>query len=110
MVIFENLEKEDIHKIIDIELSHLYKRINALGYTLKISAKAKDYIVDKGWDPQCGARPLKRAIQKYVEDVLAEEMILHSLSENDTINLDYDDKKDEMKVKIKKAVATVKKK
>ena len=110
VVIFENLEKEDIHKIIDIELNHLYKRIEALGYTLKISARAKDYIVEKGWDPQFGARPLKRAIQKYVEDVLAEEMILHSLSHGDTILLDHDEKKDEMKVKIKKATATVKKK
>ncbi len=105
VVIFENLDKEDIHKIIDIELSYLYERIHGLGYKIKMSKKAKDYIVEKGWDPQFGARPLKRAIQKYVEDVLAEEMIQHKLAENDTINLDYDTKKDIMTVKITKPTA-----
>ena len=105
VVIFENLDKEDLHKIIDIELSYLYERIHGLGYKIKMSKKAKDYIVEKGWDPQFGARPLKRAIQKYVEDVLAEEMIQHKLAENDTINLDYDTKKDIMTVKITKSTA-----
>ena len=108
MVIFENLEKEDIHKIIDIELKLLYERIHGLGYKIKISKKAKDHIVEKGWDPQFGARPLKRAIQKYVEDVLAEEFIKHKLKENDTVYLDYDEKKDEMKVKISKPPASAK--
>jgi ATP-dependent Clp protease ATP-binding subunit ClpC len=102
VVIFENLDKDDIHKIIDIELKQLYERIHGLGYKIKITKKAKDHIVEKGWDPQFGARPLKRAIQKYVEDVLAEELIKHKISENDTIHLDYDEKKDEMKVKITK--------
>ena len=110
VVIFENLDKEDIHKIIDIELKALYERIHGLGYKIKISNKAKDQIVEKGWDPQFGARPLKRAIQKYVEDVLAEELIRHKISENDTIHLDYDEKKDEMKVKITKPPASKKKK
>ncbi|RLD80851.1 MAG: ATP-dependent Clp protease ATP-binding subunit [Bacteroidetes bacterium] len=108
VVIFENLEKEDIHKIIDIELKLLYERIHGLGYKIKISKKAKDHIVEKGWDPQFGARPLKRAIQKYVEDVLAEEFIKHKLKENDTVYLDYDEKKDEMKVKISKPPASAK--
>jgi ATP-dependent Clp protease ATP-binding subunit ClpC len=102
VVIFDNLEKDDIHKIIDIELKQLYDRIHNLGYQIKISKKAKDLIVDRGWDPQFGARPLKRAIQKYVEDILAEEMILHKLAKDDIIHLDYDEKKDEMKVKITK--------
>lgn len=108
VVIFENLEKEAIHKIIDIELKQLYERIHGLGYKIKISKKAKDHIVEKGWDPQFGARPLKRAIQKYVEDVLAEEFIKHKLKENDTVYLDYDEKKDEMKVKITKPPASAK--
>jgi ATP-dependent Clp protease ATP-binding subunit ClpC len=103
VVIFENLEKEDIEKIIEIELNHLYERIRGMGYRISISQKAKDYIIEKGWDPQFGARPLKRAIQKYVEDVLAEELIKRKVYENDLIRLDYDDKKDEMKVRITSA-------
>ena len=103
VVIFENLEKEDIEKIIEIELNHLYERIRGMGYRISISQKAKEYIIEKGWDPQFGARPLKRAIQKYVEDVLAEELIKRKVYENDLIKLDYDDKKDEMKVRITSA-------
>jgi ATP-dependent Clp protease ATP-binding subunit ClpC len=106
VVIFENLEKEDIEKIIEIELNHLYERIRGMGYRISISQKAKAYIIEKGWDPQFGARPLKRAIQKYVEDVLAEELIKQKVYENDLIKLDYDDKKDEMKVKITSAAKT----
>jgi ATP-dependent Clp protease ATP-binding subunit ClpC len=100
IVIFENLDKEDIYKIIDIELKHLYERIHGLGYKISITKKAKEQIVEKGWDPQFGARPLKRAIQKYVEDVLAEELIRHKLAAGDNIYLDYNEKKDEMTVKI----------
>lgn len=102
VVIFDPLQRESIHKIIDIELVHLYKRISELGYTLKLTDKAKDYIVEKGWDEQFGARPLKRAIQKYVEDVLAEEIIKSKLKVNDLITLDFDDKKQEISIKIKK--------
>ena len=105
VVIFQNLEKEDIFKIIDIELKQLYERIHGLGYKISISKKAKEQIVEKGWDPQFGARPLKRAIQKYVEDVLAEELIRHKLADGDSVTLDYDEKKDEMKVKITKPAA-----
>jgi ATP-dependent Clp protease ATP-binding subunit ClpC len=100
VVIFESLDKEDIYKIIDIELSHLYGRINEMGYKISVTAKAKDFIIDKGWDEQFGARPLKRAIQKYVEDPLAEEIINSTLNENDIIKIDYDAKKEEIKVKI----------
>ena len=110
VVIFENLEKEAIYKIIEIELKQLYERIHGLGYKIKITKKAKEQIVEKGWDPQFGARPLKRAIQKYVEDVLAEELIKHKLSEDDTVHLDYDAKKDEMTVKIIGRPNTAKKK
>jgi len=100
VVIFESLEKEDIYKIIDIELSHLYGRINEMGYKISVTAKAKDFIIDKGWDEQFGARPLKRAIQKYVEDPLAEEIINSTLKENDRIKIDFDAKKEEIKVLI----------
>jgi ATP-dependent Clp protease ATP-binding subunit ClpC len=109
VVMFDPLEREDIHKIIDIELKGLYKRILDLGYTMKVSAKAKDFIVDKGWDAQFGARPLKRAIQKYIEDELAEEIIKTNLSEGDVIQIDFDAKKEKIKIKIKKPRAKKKK-
>lgn len=103
VVIFESLEREDIHKIIDIELSHLYKRIDEMEYKITVSDKAKDYIIEKGWDEQFGARPLKRAIQKYIEDQLAEEIIKSSLHPGDTIVVDHDAKKDDISITIKKA-------
>nr|NQU90730.1 ATP-dependent Clp protease ATP-binding subunit [Bacteroidota bacterium] len=98
IMIFESLEREAIHKIIDIELKHLYKRVNELGYEIVISEKAKDFIVDKGWDAQFGARPLKRAIQKYVEDSLAEEIIKTKIEAGDIISVDYQDGKEELTI------------
>jgi ATP-dependent Clp protease ATP-binding subunit ClpC len=103
VIVFNALEKEDIHAIIDIELEKLLDRIDGLGYKLVLSEKAKDYIADKGFDRQYGARPLKRAIQKYIEDALAEEIVNSKLKENDTIFMDLDEKKDELTIKIKKA-------
>ena len=100
VVVFNALEKEDINKIIDIELEKLIKRIKDLGYTLKLSKAAKDYIADKGFDKQYGARPLKRAIQKYIEDALAEEIINSKTSEGDKIIMDLDAKNDKLKIKI----------
>jgi ATP-dependent Clp protease ATP-binding subunit ClpC len=94
--------------IIDIELSKLYDRINSLGYQVELTEKAKDFIVDKGYDEKFGARPLKRAIQKYIEDPLAEEIIKANLVEGDTIQLDYEDGKDELIVNIKKAKSSKK--
>src|SRR5699024_1769104 len=90
VVIFNGLEREHIHKIIDIELEKLFKRIDDLGYDLKLSDEAKDFIADKGFDQQYGARPLNRAIQKYIEDALAEEIITSKISEGDTIFMDLD--------------------
>jgi len=101
VVIFDSLDRENIHKIIDIELRHLYERVEQMGYKMKVSAKAKDYIIDKGWDEQFGARPLKRAIQKYIEDELAEEIIKTSLKEGDVISVGYDSKKDAISITIK---------
>ena len=106
VMVFNVLEKEHIHQIIDIELDKLYSRIEDIGYTLTLTDKAKDYIADKGFDKDYGARPLKRAIQKYVEDALAEEIINSNLSEGDTISIDLDSKTNELKIKIKKQKKT----
>jgi len=103
VVIFESLEREDIHKIIDIELKYLFKRIRLMKLDVQISDAAKTFIVEKGWDEQYGARPLKRAIQKYVEDPLAEEIIKTKMEEGDIICLDYDKDKEEITIAIKKA-------
>ena len=101
VIVFNTLEKEDINKIIDIELVKLVSRIKDLGYHLKLTDKAKDYIADKGFDKQYGARPLNRAIQKYIEDALAEEIINAKIQEGDTITMDLDAKNDELKIKVK---------
>ncbi len=98
VVIFEELQRKSIHQIIDIELAHLLSRVSGLGFTLNVTEKAKDFIVEKGWDSQFGARPLKRAIQKYVEDPLAEEMIKATLQPGTIINADYEDDMQELKV------------
>jgi ATP-dependent Clp protease ATP-binding subunit ClpC len=102
VIVFNALEKEDIHLIIDIELSKLLKRIDNLGYTLTLSDTAKDYIADKGFDKQYGARPLKRAIQKYIEDALAEEIVTSNLNEGDSIFMDLDKKTNKLTIKITK--------
>ena len=97
-IFFNSLTKEEIKKIIDIELVKLLKRVSALGLEVEITDKAKDFLVEKGWDSNYGARPLKRAIQKYVEDVLAEEILLQKLDNNNSVILDYNDIKEEMEV------------
>jgi ATP-dependent Clp protease ATP-binding subunit ClpC len=110
VVIFNSLSKEDIHKIIDIELNNLYGRLTSLGYNVKITDVAKDFIEEKGYDVQFGARPLKRAIQKYVEDPLAEEIIKTTLVEGDVIEVDFDKEKKEIVVNIIKPKAKKKNK
>ncbi|MDA3906786.1 MAG: ATP-dependent Clp protease ATP-binding subunit [Bacteroidales bacterium] len=102
VIIFDSLERDDIHKIIEIELQGLYSRIEQIGYKIVVTEKAKDFLIEKGWDPHFGARPLKRAIQKYIEDELAEEIINTKLSEGDLIKVDLDKKTDLLKVKITK--------
>ena len=106
VMVFNALEREDIHKIIDIELEKLFIRIKDLGYDLTLTEKAKDYIADKGFDKDYGARPLKRAIQKYIEDALAEEIINSKLTEGDAITMDLDSKTNELTIKIKKQKKT----
>jgi ATP-dependent Clp protease ATP-binding subunit ClpC len=105
---FKSLSREDIHKIIDIELEKLHARIKGMGYFVESTEKAKDFILEKGYDEKFGARPMKRAIQKFIEDPLAEEIINANLVEGDTILLDHEDGKDELKVTIKKPKATKK--
>jgi len=100
VIMFNALTKEHIHQIIDIELKGLYDRVNSLNYKLKISTAAKDFIAEKGYDPQFGARPLKRAIQKYLEDEMAEVIIRASVVQGDTISVGFDKKTEKIKIKI----------
>ena len=102
VVLFNTLTKDDIHKIIDIELSKLFVRIKEIGFSPKITNAAKDFIAEKGFDTAYGARPLKRAIQKYVEDILAEEIISKNISEGDKVLIGFDEKKKEIKIKVTK--------
>jgi len=101
VVIFESLNKENINQIIEIELKKVFERIKEMGYEPELTEKARNYIVEKGWDEQYGARPLKRAIQKYVEDVLAEEIIKSNPDKGAKIVIDYDAEKDDMTVTTK---------
>ncbi|RAR70051.1 ATP-dependent Clp protease ATP-binding subunit [Flavobacterium aciduliphilum] len=103
VIVFNSLEKHDINKIIDIELSKLYARIEDLGYHLTLSEQAKAFIAEKGFDKQFGARPLKRAIQKYVEDSLAEEIITSKISMGDEITMNLEEGAEELTIKIRKA-------
>ena len=96
IIMFDQLDKEAILKIVDIELEGVYSRVNAMGHKLVITPKAKGFIASKGYDVQFGARPLKRAIQKYLEDEMAELIIHDSLSEGDEIVADID--KEEQKI------------
>ncbi len=103
IIMFKSLGREEIHKIIDLELVKLVKRIETLGYTLNLSEQAKDFIVDKGYDEKFGARPLKRALQKYIEDRLAEEIIKSNLQEGDSIQMDVNAASDDLEIVISKS-------
>ncbi len=96
IIVFNSLKRKHIHEIIDISLSHLMKRISDLGYKIELSKKAKDFVAEKGYDPQFGARPLNRAIQKYLEDPIAEEILKGDLSEGDVLHIDFDTKGDKL--------------
>lgn len=100
VIIFNSLTKENIHKIIDITLKHVYDRIKSLGYTIELTDKAKDFLAERGYDAQYGARPLQRAIQKYLEDPLAEEILNSTIKNGDTIQVDHDGVKENEKLKI----------
>ena len=96
VIVFNSLEKSDIHKIIDISLGKLLARVRALGYKVELTEKAKDFVADKGYDPKYGARPLNRAIQKYIEDPIAEEILKAQVLHGDVITADYEDGKEEL--------------
>ncbi|MCE5226645.1 MAG: ATP-dependent Clp protease ATP-binding subunit [Porphyromonadaceae bacterium] len=102
VVMFDPLDKESIHKIIDIELDGLYKRVINIGYQLVLTDEAKDFIASKGYDVQFGARPLKRSIQKYLEDEMAEMIIRATVSEGDTIFVDFDKEAQKITTEIRK--------
>ena len=110
VVIFNSLEKEDIFKIIDITLKNLYDRLETMGFTLKLTTKAKDFVAEKGFDPQFGARPLHRAIQKYIEDPLAEFILGQNPSEGAIFEADYDKGAEKLSIKLSDTKADAKKK
>ena len=103
MIMFKSLGRKEIHSIIDIELTNLYDRILSLGYGISLTEKAKEFIVDQGYDEKFGARPLKRAIQKYIEDPLAEEIIKSNFKEGEKVSMDLNKAKDGLVVIKKKA-------
>ncbi len=110
VIIFNSLGKEEIHKIIDIALASVYARLENLGYSIELTETAKDFLADKGYDPQFGARPLHRAIQKHVEDPLAEEILNSSVEEGDLISVNLDENtKDKLTFEIKKKASKSKK-
>ena len=98
VVVFNSLGKDEIFKIIDIELKSLFGRVHNLGYEVKLTDTAKDFIAEKGFDSNFGARPLKRAIQKYLEDPIAEEILKGEIHDGDTLEIDYDKEKEEITV------------
>ena len=102
VVLFNSLTKENIFEIIDIELEKLLDRIKTLGYVLTLTKGAKDFVADKGFDSKFGARPLSRAIQKYIEDPLAEEIINSNIQEGDTIKMSYKKGEPELNIEIVK--------
>lgn len=106
VVMFDQLSKEDLFKIIDVELRGLHKRVEELGYKLEINEEAKNFVAEKGYDVQFGARPLKRSIQKYIEDELSEMIIRNELKEGDVIYLKID--KDNQKIITTKSTDTTK--
>jgi ATP-dependent Clp protease ATP-binding subunit ClpC len=102
VVVFNSLSKDHIFKIIDISLGKLFRRITDLGYKIELTEKAKDFLAEKGYDQQYGARPLNRAIQKYLEDAIAEEILKGDLSEGDVITADYVGEGSELTISVKK--------
>ncbi|ALL07948.1 Clp protease ClpC [Pedobacter sp. PACM 27299] len=101
VVVFNTLGKDEIFKIIDIELKSLFGRVHNLGYEVKLTERAKDFIADKGFDINFGARPLKRAIQKYLEDPIAEEILKGEINDGDTLEIDYNKEDDQIVVENK---------
>jgi len=102
VIVFNSLQREDIHRIIDISLGKLFNRVTNLGYKVELTEKAKDFLSEKGYDQQYGARPLNRAIQKYLEDPVAEEILKGDLREGDTLMADYTEGSETLVITVKK--------
>ena len=96
IITFDQLDLEAIKKIIDVELKGLYKRIEALGYTVDLSEEARQFVAEKGYDVQFGARPLKRAIQNYIEDGISELIVNGDIKPGTTIHITKEDQQDEL--------------
>ncbi|MFC6224795.1 ATP-dependent Clp protease ATP-binding subunit [Hymenobacter artigasi] len=103
VIVFNSLDKKDIHKIIDISLAKLLSRVQALGYRVELTEAAKDFVSDKGYDPKYGARPLNRAIQKYIEDPIAEEILKAQVVHGDVITADYTEGAEELVFSVTKS-------
>ena len=106
IVIFNALESKDIRLIVDIELVKLIERVEKLGYEISITDSAKDFITEKGYDSKFGARPLNRAIQKHVEDLIAENVVNNTLKEHDKIIIDKTEKDDALKLEVTRKIET----
>jgi ATP-dependent Clp protease ATP-binding subunit ClpC len=103
VIVFNPLEKDDILKIIDISLVKVLGRVTAMGYKIELTDAAKNFLVEKGYDPQFGARPLNRAIQKYLEDIVAEELLKGEAREGDTLRAELHENSQELKIELLKA-------
>jgi len=104
IVIFNALEQKDIRKIVDIELEKLILRIEKLGYQVTVTDTAKEFISEKGFDIKYGARPLNRAIQKHVEDLVAEHVVSNSIKEGDLIKIDKNKKEDALQLDVNQQI------
>jgi ATP-dependent Clp protease ATP-binding subunit ClpC len=108
VIVFNPLEKEHIFQIFDVEIMGLKNRISGLGYTLEISEKMKEYVVNEGFDTENGARPLKRSIEKHIEDTISEEILKGEIKEGETLFVDYVDEKIVVSIKKKEREEIVK--
>jgi ATP-dependent Clp protease ATP-binding subunit ClpC len=100
LVVFNPLDKNDIRKIVTLEMQKLIKRVKQLGYHLEMTDSAYDFIAEKGFDEKNGARPLNRAIQKYVEDLIAENVVSSSIKEGDHLLLDHEKNEEKLSLKV----------
>jgi ATP-dependent Clp protease ATP-binding subunit ClpC len=99
-IIFHSLEKEHIMQIVDIQMRDLLKRVTTMGITIELTKPAKEFLADQGYDPAYGARPLRRALQKYLEDPVAEELLKGKYPEGTVIRAKVDKKNDQLKFSI----------
>lgn len=109
VIVFKSLDKEDIKRIVNIPLTEVIGRVKEMGYNLKIDETLKEYLVEKGYDEKYGARPLNRAIQRYVEDPIAEKVLDGGISIGDNITISYDTKIEDVKIDVKKPKTSKKK-